>query len=157
MTQHVPIPGWRLSHLGHWLAQASARFDRRVLALMAANDRMPLALANLAGRGKLTASHMHISRHLALEGSRLTELASQAGISKQAMGKLVDQCEAWGLVQRQNDPRDARACRVVFTAAGLSWLQAFQEAVTQAQAELHAAVGDNVATVIALGLEAYAA
>ena len=157
MTLNTPTPSWRQSHLGHWLAQASARFERRVLALMAANERMPLALANLAGRGKLTASHIHITRHLALEGSRLTELAARANVSKQAMGKLVDQCEAWGLVQRQDDPRDARAWQVVFTAAGLSWLQAFQEAVTQAQAELHDAVGDDVATVIALGLEAYAA
>jgi len=148
---------WRQTHLGHWLAQASQRFDARVLALMATNDRMPLALANLARRGHLTASHIHITQHLALEGSRPTELAARAGVSKQAMGKLVDQCEAWGLVQRQNDPRDARAWRVVFTPAGLAWLQAFEEAVTQTQAELHAAVGDNVATVIALGLEAYAA
>ena len=60
-------------------------------------------------------------------------------------------------MQRQDDPRDARAWLVVFTPTGLAWLQAFEEAVAQAQAELHAAVGDNVATVIALGLEAYAA
>ena len=124
---------------------------------MAANDSVPLALANLAARGRLTASHVHITQHLALEGSRLTELATRAGISKQAMGKLVDQCEAWGLVQRLPDARDARACLVRFTPAGLSWLQAFEQAVTQAQTELRAAVGDDVATVIALGLEAYAA
>ncbi len=149
--------GWRQSHLGHWLVLACRRFDDRVLALMAANDRMPLALAHLAGRGKLTASHIHITRHLALQGSRLTELAARAGVSKQAMGKLVDQCAAWGLVQRQSDPRDARACRVLFTPAGLSWLQAYQEAVTQAQLEVQAAVGVEVATVMTLGLEAYAA
>ena len=148
---------WRQAHPGYWLSQASARFDARVLALMAANDSMPLALANLAARGHLTASHVHITQHLALAGSRLTELAACAGVSKQAMGKLVDQCEAWGLVQRQSDPRDARACLVRFTPAGLSWLQAFQQAVLQAQAELHAAVGDEVATVMLLGLEAYAA
>jgi DNA-binding MarR family transcriptional regulator len=148
---------WRQTHLGYWLGQASCRFDARVLALMAANERMPLALANLAARGKLTASHVQISRHLALEGSRLTELARSAGVSKQAMGKLVDQCAAWGLVHRQSDPRDARACLVAFTAAGISWLQAYREAVLQAQSELHAAVGGDVATVIALGLEAYAA
>ncbi len=157
MTTPDLASAWRQSHLGHWLALAGRRFDARVLALMAANDRMPLALANLAGRGKLTASHIHITRHLALEGSRLTELATQAGVSKQAMGKLVDQCAAWDLVQRQNDPRDARACRVCFTAAGLSWLQAYQEAVTQAQLEVQVAVGPEVATVMALGLEAYAA
>ncbi|NCN69828.1 MAG: winged helix DNA-binding protein [Rhodoferax sp.] len=157
MTSPFLTSGWRQAHLGHWLDLACRRFDARVLALMAANDRMPLALANLAGRGKLTASHIHITRHLALEGSRLTDLAACAGVSKQAMGKLVDQCEAWGLVQRQADPRDARACRVVFTAAGTSWLQAFQEAVTQAQLEVEMAVGSEVATVMALGLEAYAA
>ena len=111
----------------------------------------------LARRGHLTASHIHITQHLALAGSRPTELAARAGVSKQAMGKLVDQCEAWGLVRRQNDPRDARAWLVLFTPTGLAWLQAFEDAVAQAQAELHAAVGDNVATVIALGLEAYAA
>ena len=148
---------WRQTHMGYWLAQASLRFDARVLVLMAANDGMPLALAHLAARGRLTAAHVHITRHLALEGSRLTELAARAGVSKQAMGKLVDQCEAWALVRRQDDPRDARACLVVFTPAGLSWLQAFKEAVTQAQAELQDAVGAEVATVMALGLEAYAA
>ena len=157
MTTLHPASGWRHAHLGHWLAESSRRFDARVLALMAANDRTPLALANLAGRGRLTAAHIHITRHLATEGSRLSELATLAGVSKQAMGKLVDQCEAWGLVLRQADARDARACLVKFTPAGMSWLQAFEEAVTQAQAELRAAVGDDVATVIALGLEAYAA
>jgi len=148
---------WRQAHLGHWLALALQRFDARVLQLMADNDQMPLALSNLAARGSLTASHIHITRHLALQGSRLTELAQRAGVSKQAMGKLVDQCEAWGLVQRQDDPQDARARRVVFTATGLAWLQAFGEAVLQAEAELRAAVGPEVAAVIAIGLEAYAA
>lgn len=153
----TPFDPWRQTHMGYWLAQASIRFDARVLALMAANDSMPLALANLAARGQLTAAHVHITRHLALAGSRLTELAARAGVSKQAMGKLVDQCEAWGLVQRQPDLRDARACLVVFTPTGLSWLQAFKEAVTQAQFELQEAVGAEVATVMAIGLEAYAA
>jgi len=148
--------GWRQAHVGHWLSKAAARFDTRVLELMAANDRVPLALANVAARGHLTASHMHITQHLALEGSRPTELAARAGVSKQAMGKLVDQCEAWGLIERQSDPRDARACRVMFTATGQHWLQAYAEAVDQAQNELRTAVGDEVATVITLGLEAYA-
>ncbi|MEY4139950.1 MAG: hypothetical protein RLZZ371_2132, partial [Pseudomonadota bacterium] len=151
MTTITPGDPWRQTHMGYWLAHASIRFDARVLALMAANDSMPLALANLAARGQLTASHVHITRHLALAGSRLTDLAARAGVSKQAMGKLVDQCEAWGLVQRQPDLRDARACLVMFTPTGLSWLQAFKEAVTQAQIELQEAVGAEVATVMAIG------
>jgi DNA-binding MarR family transcriptional regulator len=148
---------WRHTHLGYWLAQASHRFNARVLALMAQNEHMPLALANLAARGRLTAAHVHITQHVSVQGSRLTELAARAGVSKQAMGKLVDQCEAWGMVRRQPDVRDARATQVVFTVDGMQWLQAFQAAIQQAQSELQDAVGPDVATVITLGLEAYAA
>lgn len=148
---------WRQSHLGDWLARASRRFDARVLALMAANDALPLALSHLAARGKLTAAHIQITRHLDVAGERLTTLAQRAGISKQAMGKLVDQCEAWDLVQRSSDPHDARARRVAFTRTGLVWLAVYAQALEQAEAELKAELGNEVATVIRLGLEAYAA
>ena len=88
-------------------------------------------------------------------------LAAQAPLHHwpldQAMGDLVTQCEAWGLVGREPDPRDARARRIVFTATGLLWLEAFRQAVAQAQREFQALVGDDVATVVALGLEAYGA
>jgi DNA-binding MarR family transcriptional regulator len=72
------------------------------------------------------------------------------------MGDLVDQGEAWGLVTRIPDPADARARRIVLTANGLAWLAAFRAAVAQAEAEFRAAVGQEVATVVALGLEVYA-
>ena len=156
-SEMVRRPGWRQAHLGHWMNLALQRFDARVLFLMSRNENVPLALSNLAARGCLSASHIHITRHLALEGSRLTELAQRAGVSKQAMGKLVEQCEAWGLVGKMAEPRDARARRIVFTSVGLAWLQAFGDAVAQAQDELRAAVGAEVATVMAMGLEAYAA
>ena len=91
---------WRQTHLGRLLGHAMRRFDERVLFLMAGNEGVPLALANLASRDQISAAHVHITRHLALQGSRLTDLARAAGMSKQAMGDLVDQCTAWGLVQR---------------------------------------------------------
>lgn len=147
---------WRQAHLGRLLGHAMRRFDERVLQLMAQHIEVPLALANLAARDKVSAAHIHITRHLGLNGSRLTELAQSAGMSKQAMGDLVDQCTAWGLVQRERDPLDARARRVVFTSVGLAWLQAFKDAVAQTEAEFREAVGHDVATVVALGLEAYA-
>ncbi|KAF1021714.1 MAG: hypothetical protein GAK30_01614 [Paracidovorax wautersii] len=148
--------GWRLTHLGRWLGHALRKFDARVLELMAGDEHVPLALSNLAARAQITAAHVHITRHLPLEGARLTALAAAAGMSKQAMGDLVVQCEAWGLVVREPDPLDARARQVRFTATGLAWLDAFRRAVAQAQAEFRAAVGPEVATVVALGLEAYA-
>ena len=45
----------------------------------------------------------------------------------------------------------------MFTPLGQEWLQVYGRAVAQAQAEFRAAVGDDVATVAALALEAYAA
>lgn len=147
---------WRLTHLGRLLGHATRRFDERVLHLMAHNIEVPLALSNLAARAQVSAAHIHITRHLGLEGSRLTELAARAGMTKQAMGDLVTQCEAWGLVAREPDPLDARARRVRFTPAGLAWLKAFHDAVTQTEAEFRAEVGDDIATVMAMGLEAWA-
>ena len=148
---------WRLTHLGRLLAMAGQRFDSRVLVLMAHSADLSLALSHLAARGRLGASHIQITRHLPLAGCSLTTLAARAGITKQAMGKLVDQCTAWGLVTRTADPRDARAVQIAFTVTGLQWLQAYRQAVTQAEAEFRSAVGAEVATVVLLGLEAYVA
>ena len=63
---------WRQTHLGRLLGHAMRRFDERVLVLMAGNEGVPLALANLAARDQISAAHVHITRHLSLEGSRLT-------------------------------------------------------------------------------------
>ncbi|WP_439609383.1 MarR family winged helix-turn-helix transcriptional regulator [Hydrogenophaga sp.] len=153
--EHTPDDRWRGGHLGRLMGLALRRFDERVLSLMAHDANVPLALSHLAARAQVGAAHIHITRHLGLHGSRLTELAHQAGMSKQAMGDLVTQCEAWGLVRREPDARDARARRIVFTDTGLLWLEAFRQAVAQAEAEFRSQVGDAVATVVALGLEAY--
>lgn len=152
----APDSGWRETHVGRLLGESLRRFDTRVQTLMAHSEQTPLALSHLAGRGKVSAAIVHITRHLQLQGSRLTDLAQAAGMSKQAMATLVQECEAWGLVTREADSRDARAKMVVFTATGLQWLAAFQAAVKQAQAELERDVGEQVAQVMVIGLEAYA-
>lgn len=148
-------PSWRVTHLGRLMGHALRRFDERVLWLMSRDVLVPLALSNLAARDQVGAAHIHITRHLAIKGSRLTDLANSAGMSKQAMADLVTQCEAWGLVTRELDAYDKRAKRVRFTDDGLLWLGAFERAVTQAETEFKTAVGHDVATVVALGLEAY--
>ena len=155
-ARSLPADAWRQTHLGRLLGAAMRRFDERVFELMAHDAEVPLALSNLAARQQVSAAHIHITRHLAREGSRLTELAERASMSKQAMGALVDQCEAWGLVRRAGDPFDARARRVLFTADGLAWLDAFRRSVAQAEAEFRDSVGQEIAAVVALGLEAYA-
>ena len=158
MTIHQYTPPshmWQHSHLGQLLWLAQQRFDQRVLSLMTADVEAPLALSNLAARAQISAAHVHITRHLPLEGARLTDLALRARMTKPAMADLVNQCEAWGLVERQPDPLDRRARRVLFTPLGKDWLATFGRAVAQAETEFQSQVGIDIATVVQLGLEAY--
>jgi len=157
MAENPGNDSWRSTHFGRRMGDALRRFDTRVLELMAHDIDVPLALSNLAARAQVSAAHIHITRHLDRGGTRPSDLALRAGMTKQAMGDLIDQCQAWGIVTREPDPLDARARRIVFTETGLVWQQAFKNAVAQAEAEFRAAVGDDVATVVLLGLEAYAA
>jgi DNA-binding MarR family transcriptional regulator len=60
------------------------------------------------------------------------------------------------LIQRNVDPLDARAKWVSYTSTGHLWLKAFVDAVQQAEAEFRSEVGEEVAVVVRLGLEAYA-
>ncbi len=63
-------------------------------------------------------AHMALFPHIELEGTRPTELATRLGISKQAVGQLLDDLEAMGTVVRVPDPSDRRAKLVVFSEEG---------------------------------------
>lgn len=152
-----PRTHWRTAHAGHWLRLAHQRFEARVLALMAQHPQVPLGLSRLAANDQVGAAILHITRHLDPQGMRLVDLAAAAAMTKQAMGALVTQCEAWGLVQRSPHPHDARARSIRFTDTGLAWLQACELATAQAEDEMRAAMGTEVCTVVTLGLEAYSA
>lgn len=65
------------------------------------------------------AAHLSLLPHIDLgEGTRVTDLAEKLGITKQAVGQLVDDLEEMGAVARVPDPEDGRAKRVVFTENG---------------------------------------
>ncbi|HXJ18676.1 MAG TPA: MarR family transcriptional regulator [Polyangia bacterium] len=52
------------------------------------------------------------------EGLRPTQLAAQAGITKQSVGELIDAMEAAGYLERSRDPLDGRARLVRLTPLG---------------------------------------
>ena len=62
-----------------------------------------------AGYEDFTPAQARVCQRIAPGGSRLTDLAEQATITKQSAGFLVDQLERAGYVERVPDPSDARA------------------------------------------------
>lgn len=62
-----------------------------------------------AGFGDLTTAQARVFQRIAPGGSRITELARQAQVTKQTAGFLVDQLQRAGYVERVADPTDARA------------------------------------------------
>jgi DNA-binding MarR family transcriptional regulator len=67
-------------------------------------------------------------------GTRLTELARRAGVTKQAMMIVVDELEVRGLVRRTPDPDDGRAKVVRLTARGRTFAAECRRAVAAVEA-----------------------
>jgi DNA-binding MarR family transcriptional regulator len=88
------------------------------IAYRSMEQRIFAALAE-AGYGDITVAQSRVAARIAPEGTRLTELAEQAQVTKQTAGFLVDQLERTGYVQRVPDPADARARLVRLTELGL--------------------------------------
>jgi DNA-binding MarR family transcriptional regulator len=96
-----------------------------------------------AGYGDVRPAHYAIFRYLDDEGSRVTELADAAGMTKQSMGELVDHLERHGYVERRPDPRDGRAKIVVFTEKGRRGIEAAAERMAEIEGELTRWMGDE--------------
>lgn len=63
--------------------------------------------------------HGHVFRFIDTEGSRVTDLASRSGLTKQGIGDAVDELEELGYVERHPAPADRRAKTVRLTARGV--------------------------------------
>lgn len=100
--------------------EAAKRVSAGQLLLKAARLLNERAIARVRAEANpdFRTPHTALLPHIDFEGTRLTELAARVGTSKQAVGELVSELEAMGLVSRAVDPVDARARLVRFTARG---------------------------------------
>jgi DNA-binding MarR family transcriptional regulator len=71
-----------------------------------------------AGHTSIRQGHGCVFRFIHEGGSRLTELAESSGLSKQAVGEVVDDLEKLGYVERAQDPQDGRAKVIRLTSKG---------------------------------------
>jgi DNA-binding MarR family transcriptional regulator len=98
--------------------------EARVFAALAAS-----------GFDDFTPAQARVFQRIGPDGSRLTDLAEQAQITKQSAGFLVDQLERAGYVERVPDPTDARARLVRVAARGAQAIPQAARIVAEVEAE----------------------
>jgi DNA-binding MarR family transcriptional regulator len=117
--------------------------------LIGALLRMPLdaVVARILGRlheagfTDLVPAHFPVLRYPGPQNRRPSELAAEAGMTKQAMNYLLGQMQQLGYLTRDDDPRDQRFKRVRLTERGHAAAQAIRDIVAEIEAELEQQLG----------------
>lgn len=112
------------------------------VAHRAMENRVFEALA-LAGFDDFTLAQARVMQRIGPDGTRLTELAEAAQVTKQTAGHLVDQLERTGYVRRTPDPTDARARLVRLAERGTAAQPVAAAAVAGVEAEWRAHLGER--------------
>jgi DNA-binding MarR family transcriptional regulator len=114
------------------LFKAARLLNERAIARVRTRMNRPVRVA-----------HTTLLPHVDLEGTRLTDLASRLGVTKQAAGQLVDELVEMGMLERAPDPEDARAKLVRFSKRGRAALLEGLGVLSEIEAELRDLVGDT--------------
>lgn len=94
-----------------------------------------------AGYDDVTLAQARVFQRIAPGGSRLTDLAEQAQMTKQSVAGLVDELERMRYVRRVPDPDDRRARLIQIDKRGRQAAKAAQAAHNAIQAEWQSHLG----------------
>ena len=111
-------------------------------ALRGVDAGVAAALAD-RGAGDLRPSQAFALLLVERAGTRLTDLAARAGITRQAMMQVVDDLQAKGFVRRTGDPSDGRAKIVRMTARGRRHRAEARRALAAVEARTRRRLGDR--------------
>src|SRR5437899_8034765 len=103
-------------------------------------------LAGLSERGYEDVRPGHAALFMTIDrrtGTRLTELARRAHMSKQGMMLLVDELEGRGYVRRVPDPEDGRAKLVRLTARGRNYVAEARRTLMAVEARARRLLGER--------------
>jgi DNA-binding MarR family transcriptional regulator len=115
------------------------------IAYRAMENRVLTDLA-VAGFGDITAAQGRVFARIDPDGTRVTDLAERAQVTKQTAGFLVDQLERAGYVRRAPDRRDARARLVQVTERGEAAVAVARRTEAEVEAEWTSHLGRAGAT-----------
>lgn len=97
--------------------------------------------ATRAGFSELKPGHHIVLRNLGENGARPSEMAAAAGVTRQAITKVVDDLERRGVVRREPDPVDGRGVIVRYTERGLEGLAVARRRMAAMEADFAARLG----------------
>ena len=117
-------------HIGQLLTQLTRLFQTDLF------DRLVAA-----GLQDARVPHTHVTAYIKAEGSRLTELASQARMTLAAMSELVDDLQRLGIVERRPDPSDGRAKLICLTETGWEAMRTARRVIAEIEADYALLVG----------------
>lgn len=106
-----------------------------------AMEERVLAALRLAGFDDVTLAQGRVFARIGHGGTRLTDLAEMAQVTKQTAGFLVDRLADAGYVERVPDPSDARARLVRIADRGRVARECAARAVAEVEAEWQAHLG----------------
>ncbi len=120
----------RHEHLGWLLGRADLRFAEGVTRAVHAHGFAGIRLVHIA-----------LIRNVDEKGTRITDIAHRAGMTKQATGQLVAEFVELGYIRVVNDPADGRVKIARYTAKGKRLLVAIVAAIEQTEREVSRAIG----------------
>jgi DNA-binding MarR family transcriptional regulator len=141
-TPPDPDRGQRL-HIGQLLVHLTRLFQSELFARL--RD---------AGLQDARVPHTHVTAYIRAEGSRLTDLAAQARMTRPAMAELVDDLERLGIVERRPDPSDGRAKLVCLTDAGWEAMRTAHRVITELETEYARLIGTEPFEQTCQGMQA---
>jgi DNA-binding MarR family transcriptional regulator len=122
--------------------QASRRLGFGRLLLLARRDFLErLAVKMESDSATVVQARGRLLPYIDLDGTRSVDLARRMGLTKQAVGKLVRELEADGLLYREPDDADGRAFLVKFTDAGIEYLSRMHRCISQIERDYERVVG----------------
>jgi DNA-binding MarR family transcriptional regulator len=127
-------------HHSRWERRRSGLGILAARLMVAIQEELYRRLAE-AGHEQLTHLHGAVIAHLDEGGTRATELATRSGRHKQVIGRLVDELEALGYVERRPEDVDRRGKLVVPTSRGLDVMRLSDEIVADIERRLARMLG----------------
>jgi DNA-binding MarR family transcriptional regulator len=119
-------------NIGRLLLRAQRDFDAELNARLRERGYPDVRLA-----------HSALFAHIDSEGTRSSESAERAGMTKQGMGQLVADLEKKGYVERVEDPADRRAKLVRLTKKGRHHVREAREIIGEIEEAYARRLGDG--------------